>query len=142
MLLDFEYVLLSVLLDFEYVLLSVLRERRRAMKVRSSVKTICSSCRVVKRGGKVYVVCKKNPKHKQRQGFATWVNAGEGAGTTGMVNETVGTMRKWSSGSDVMMDRMRRVMTTGIGTGMSQSGIWSTSAVGGSGQSVRYACCD
>ncbi|KAG2369337.1 ribosomal protein L36-domain-containing protein [Suillus spraguei] len=40
----------------------------RGMKVRSSVKVMCDGCSVVKRKGKVYVVCSKNPKHKQRQG--------------------------------------------------------------------------
>jgi large subunit ribosomal protein L36 len=39
-----------------------------AMKVRSSVKRICDSCIIVRRRGKVYVICKSNPKHKQRQG--------------------------------------------------------------------------
>ena len=38
------------------------------MKVRASVKKICSECKVVKRSGVVFVICKKNPKHKQRQG--------------------------------------------------------------------------
>ncbi|CAN5796024.1 50S ribosomal protein L36 [soil metagenome] len=38
------------------------------MKIRSSVKRICESCKIVRRGGKVYVICKSNPKHKQRQG--------------------------------------------------------------------------
>ncbi|WP_140943989.1 50S ribosomal protein L36 [Candidatus Thermokryptus mobilis] len=38
------------------------------MKVRSSVKKICEHCRIIKRKGVVRVVCKKNPKHKQRQG--------------------------------------------------------------------------
>ncbi|MCR4275163.1 MAG: 50S ribosomal protein L36 [Candidatus Wolfebacteria bacterium] len=38
------------------------------MKVRSSVKKICKNCRTVRRGGRVYVICSKNPKHKQRQG--------------------------------------------------------------------------
>ncbi len=37
------------------------------MKVRSSVKKICAKCQIVKRGGRIYVVC-KTPKHKQRQG--------------------------------------------------------------------------
>ncbi|PIR05989.1 50S ribosomal protein L36 [Candidatus Jorgensenbacteria bacterium CG_4_10_14_0_8_um_filter_39_13] len=37
------------------------------MKVRSSVKKICKSCKTVRRQGRLYVVC-KNPKHKQRQG--------------------------------------------------------------------------
>jgi len=38
------------------------------MKVRPSVKQICNDCKIVKRSGVIYVICKKNPKHKQRQG--------------------------------------------------------------------------
>ncbi len=38
------------------------------MKVRPSVKPICNNCKVVKRNGKVYVICSKYKKHKQRQG--------------------------------------------------------------------------
>ena len=38
-----------------------------AMKVRSSVKRICENCKLVKRQGRVYVIC-TNPRHKQRQG--------------------------------------------------------------------------
>ena len=37
------------------------------MKVRSSVKKICKDCRVIRREGRVWVVC-KTAKHKQRQG--------------------------------------------------------------------------
>nr|YP_010564919.1 ribosomal protein L36 [Chlamydomonas chlamydogama]UZA61922.1 ribosomal protein L36 [Chlamydomonas chlamydogama] len=37
------------------------------MKVRASVKKICDNCRVIRRKGKVMVIC-TNPKHKQRQG--------------------------------------------------------------------------
>ena len=37
------------------------------MKVRPSVKKICDKCKVIKRKGKVMVIC-ENPKHKQRQG--------------------------------------------------------------------------
>ncbi|MBI2055179.1 MAG: 50S ribosomal protein L36 [Candidatus Sungbacteria bacterium] len=37
------------------------------MKVRASVKPICSHCKAIRRKGRVFVVC-KNPKHKQRQG--------------------------------------------------------------------------
>lgn len=36
------------------------------MKVRPSVKPICEKCKVIKRKGKVMVIC-ENPKHKQRQ---------------------------------------------------------------------------
>ncbi|KAJ4002335.1 ribosomal protein L36-domain-containing protein [Lentinula boryana] len=37
----------------------------RGMKVRSSVKVMCDGCSIVRRKGRVYVVCSKNPKHKQ-----------------------------------------------------------------------------
>nr|YP_009252739.1 ribosomal protein L36 [Cymbomonas tetramitiformis]ANA56873.1 ribosomal protein L36 [Cymbomonas tetramitiformis] len=37
------------------------------MKVRSSVRKMCSQCRLIRRRGKVMVIC-LNPKHKQRQG--------------------------------------------------------------------------
>lgn len=30
-----------------------------------------AACRIVKRRGRLYVICKDNPKHKQRQGFHT-----------------------------------------------------------------------
>jgi len=38
------------------------------MKVKASVKRICNSCQVVRRKGKVRVICKADPKHKQVQG--------------------------------------------------------------------------
>lgn len=38
------------------------------MKVKPSVKKICADCKIVRRKGVVRVVCKKNPKHNQRQG--------------------------------------------------------------------------
>jgi len=38
------------------------------MKVRASVKRICRDCKIVKRKGHIYVICKKEPRHKQRQG--------------------------------------------------------------------------
>jgi large subunit ribosomal protein L36 len=37
------------------------------VKVRASVKKICERCKVVKREGKVRIIC-SNPKHKQVQG--------------------------------------------------------------------------
>ena len=37
------------------------------MKVRSSVKPICEKCKVIKRKGRIMIIC-ENPKHKQRQG--------------------------------------------------------------------------
>ena len=52
------------------------------MKVRPSVKPICEKCKIIKRKGRVMVICEnpkhkrkgrvmvicENPKHKQRQG--------------------------------------------------------------------------
>ena len=40
----------------------------RLVKVRTSVKPICEHCKVVKRNGVTRIICKRNPKHKQRQG--------------------------------------------------------------------------
>jgi len=37
------------------------------MKVRASAKKICMKCKIIKRKGKVRVIC-ENPKHKQVQG--------------------------------------------------------------------------
>jgi large subunit ribosomal protein L36 len=37
----------------------------RSMKVRSSVKIMCDGCNVVRRKGRVYILCSKNPRHKQ-----------------------------------------------------------------------------
>lgn len=38
------------------------------MKVRPSIKKRTVDCKVVRRKGKLYVINKKNPKYKQRQG--------------------------------------------------------------------------
>jgi len=38
------------------------------MKTRASVKKRTDDCKIVKRKGRVYVINKKNPKMKQRQG--------------------------------------------------------------------------
>ncbi|WP_010524173.1 MULTISPECIES: 50S ribosomal protein L36 [Nesterenkonia] len=38
------------------------------MKVHPSVKQVCSECKIIRRRGVIRVICKKNPRHKQRQG--------------------------------------------------------------------------
>ncbi len=38
------------------------------MKVRASIKKRSATCVIVRRKGKLYVINKKNPKFKQRQG--------------------------------------------------------------------------
>jgi large subunit ribosomal protein L36 len=38
------------------------------MKVRASVKKICRNCKMLRRKGVLRVVCKAEPRHKQRQG--------------------------------------------------------------------------
>nr|YP_010689807.1 ribosomal protein L36 [Ceratostigma ulicinum]WBR75432.1 ribosomal protein L36 [Ceratostigma ulicinum]WBR75516.1 ribosomal protein L36 [Ceratostigma ulicinum] len=37
------------------------------MKIRASVRKICDKCRLIRRRGRLRVICSK-PKHKQRQG--------------------------------------------------------------------------
>ncbi|GAA6007254.1 hypothetical protein JCM10207_001560 [Rhodosporidiobolus poonsookiae] len=41
---------------------------KRGMKVRSSIKRYCDGCSVVRRKGTLFVICSKEPKHRQRQG--------------------------------------------------------------------------
>lgn len=38
-----------------------------SVKVRPSVKRICEKCKVIRRNGKVMIIC-ENPRHKQVQG--------------------------------------------------------------------------
>ncbi|AGO28332.1 putative 50S ribosomal subunit protein L36 [Candidatus Tremblaya phenacola PAVE] len=38
------------------------------MKVSTSIKPRCKNCQVVRRGMTLRIICKFNPKHKQRQG--------------------------------------------------------------------------
>lgn len=42
-------------------------EDERVMKVQPSVKKICDKCKVIRRHGRVMVIC-ENVRHKQRQG--------------------------------------------------------------------------
>nr|ATV98590.1 50S ribosomal protein L36 [Barringtonia edulis] len=37
------------------------------MKIRASVRKICEKCRLIRRRGRIRVLC-SNPRHKQRQG--------------------------------------------------------------------------
>ena len=45
----------------------VLSRRLHDMKVRPSVKPMCEKCKIIRRKGRLMVIC-ENPKHKQRQG--------------------------------------------------------------------------
>jgi large subunit ribosomal protein L36 len=38
------------------------------MKVQASVKTMCRQCKIIRRNGRVMVICAAEPRHKQRQG--------------------------------------------------------------------------
>ena len=62
----------TFLIDFGvfYIKISQNSAKRKEdfpVKVRSSVKPICEKCKVIKRKGRVRIIC-ENPKHKQRQG--------------------------------------------------------------------------
>ena len=41
---------------------------KQDMKVRASLKKRTPECKIVRRKGRLYVINKKNPKYKQRQG--------------------------------------------------------------------------
>lgn len=43
------------------------RKEDAKMKVRPSVKKMCDKCKIIRRHGRVLVIC-ENPRHKQRQG--------------------------------------------------------------------------
>ncbi len=45
-----------------------LSPKKTVMKVRASIKKRSEDCKIVKRKGRLYVINKKNPKFKQRQG--------------------------------------------------------------------------
>ncbi|EWM28624.1 mitochondrial ribosomal l36 protein [Nannochloropsis gaditana] len=38
------------------------------MKLRTALRRLCTSCYMVRRQGRLFVYCKANPRHKQRQG--------------------------------------------------------------------------
>lgn len=50
------------------ILLPQLVQKHTIMKVRASVKKRSEDCKIVRRKGRLYVINKKNPKFKQRQG--------------------------------------------------------------------------
>ena len=41
------------------------QSQSQGMKVRSSVKKMCDGCSIVRRKARLYVICSKDPKHKQ-----------------------------------------------------------------------------
>lgn len=58
---------MTYLVDESCIGLSKDQREGITVKVRPSVKKICEKCKVIKRHGKVMVIC-ENPKHKQTQG--------------------------------------------------------------------------
>ena len=47
---------------------SDINKTKYTMKVRASLKKRSADCKIVRRNGVLYVINKKNPKEKQRQG--------------------------------------------------------------------------
>ncbi|HPV33589.1 MAG TPA: 50S ribosomal protein L36 [Candidatus Paceibacterota bacterium] len=37
------------------------------MKIRSTIKKRCAQCKIIKRRGHLYIICKNKPRHKQKQ---------------------------------------------------------------------------
>ena len=50
------------------LILTACKVGRSVVKVKASVRRICNACQIVRRKGKVRVICKAEPKHKQVQG--------------------------------------------------------------------------
>ena len=65
------------------------------MKVRSAIKAMCKHCYVVRRGKIRYVKCKKNPKHKQRQGFHTSCEAAGPCVCGSVADLAIPSMHSW-----------------------------------------------
>lgn len=59
-------------------------------QVRSAIKRLCEACKIVKRKGRLYVVCDKVPKHKQRQGVCTEARADVAQETSGWASSAEG----------------------------------------------------
>ena len=55
-------------LDSDFPSVKLLPRKWIPMKVKASVKKVCGSCQIVRRKGKVRVICKADQKHKQVQG--------------------------------------------------------------------------
>lgn len=53
---------------FHFVTSNFNNKIKKDMKVRASVKKRTPDCKIVRRKGRLYVINKKNPKMKQRQG--------------------------------------------------------------------------
>jgi large subunit ribosomal protein L36 len=51
-----------------FIVTSNLNPKYTQMKVRASIKKRSADDKIIRRNGKLYVINKKNPKHKQRQG--------------------------------------------------------------------------
>ena len=45
-----------------------IKNNNKQMKVRASIKKRSADCKIIRRKGVLYVINKKNPKYKQRQG--------------------------------------------------------------------------
>jgi ribosomal protein L36 len=50
------------------VFIRQIKNNHKQMKVRASIKKRSADCKIIRRKGVLYVINKKNPKYKQRQG--------------------------------------------------------------------------
>ena len=55
------------------------------MKTKSSIKRMCRECRIVRRRGRLFVVCTASKKHKQRQGFHTLATSSSSSSSSSSV---------------------------------------------------------
>lgn len=57
-----------VIFNFPFHFNLLVTNKKQTMKVRTSIKKRSADCKIVRRKGRLYVINKKNPRFKQKQG--------------------------------------------------------------------------
>eukprot|EP00884_Botryococcus_braunii_P019753 jgi/Botrbrau1/6461/Bobra.0034s0036.1 len=88
------------------------------MKVRSSVKRLCSACKVVIRRGRIFIVCSSNPRYDQRQGFHTLIQITTSPQSTPLRHQirepATASMHAWQSSLNVKAPQKKLQVTQGM----------------------------
>ena len=92
------------------------------MKIKSAVKRLCEHCYMVRRGKTLYVRCTKNPRHKQRQGFATLATRGPPFGPKTVKSSNLWATRCWSSSG---LETVERQVTQRVAQSRQQKTPWT-----------------
>ena len=89
------------------------------MKVKVAIKRMCKDCKIVRRRGRLRVVCKSNPRHKQRQPFST---------AAGAASSPLGGGEALGVGASFAPDSPLSLKCGGVLGGFLQRGLFSRAA--------------